>query len=108
MLFYIQILWLSGLLFYSKLLYNIIIMNICNISTILSYITIIYVLASVYYIIFTKKLGTPFLDEVNKYPTLKYLREQSKKDRRDIFYHGIITSIIILIIFRPFINCFSL
>jgi len=79
--------------------------KICNISTLLSYIASVYILASIYYLIFTKQYGTPFINEVNKIPRLKNLREDSSRKRKNIFYQGIILSIIILIILHPFYNC---
>lgn len=81
-------------------------MKICTLSTILSYIAFIYIVASIYYIIITRPYGTPFKDEVNKIPRLKRLRELSSNKRKKTFYTGLLFSSIIIISLHPFIKCY--
>jgi hypothetical protein len=81
-------------------------MELCALSTILSYIASIYILASIYYIIITRQYGTPFADEVNKIPTLKHLRETSSKKRKKTFYTGLVISSVVMLSLHPFIKCY--
>lgn len=81
--------------------------SICNISTILSYISLSYIISSIYYLVITQKYGTPFKDAINKIPRLKQLKKDSSSKRKNIFYQGIILSIVIIYIIHPFKKCFN-
>jgi hypothetical protein len=62
-----------------------------------------YVVASIYYLITTRFIGTPFRDSLTaKQLTIK---KKSADVRRNIFYQGIIGSIVGLAIFKPFHKC---
>ena len=80
-------------------------MEYCKIPLFLSYVATCYILASTYYMMMTKTIGTPFKDAVSKYPELVEIKKESANQRRKIFYTGIIISIILLVIVRPFSKC---
>lgn len=77
-------------------------MTFCKVPTILANFAAIYILTSVIYLIITRPYGTPFKDAVQKYPELVKIKENSSKKRRNAFHIGLIISIIILRITRPF------
>jgi hypothetical protein len=81
-------------------------MKICEVSTLLAYIASIYIMACIFYMVFTRRYGTPFNDALKNYPDLIKLKNDSKNKRCIIFYTGIILSIIGLFIFKPFGQCF--
>jgi len=79
-------------------------MNYCKIPIVLAYAMMIYVLASAYYMIKTRSIGTPFKDSLNKQQL--QIKKESAKIRSNIFYQGIGFSFIALLIFRPFAKCY--
>jgi len=79
----------------------------CTVSIYFAYTALVYILASIFYIIFTRQYGTPFMDAVNKYPTLVEIKKESSKKRRNIFIIGIIINITIVLLIRPFKNCIN-
>ena len=78
-------------------------MDNCTMSVYLAYGMAAYVVASIYYLITTRFIGTPFRDSL----TAKQLaiKKKSAGVRRNIFYQGIIGSIVGLAIFKPFHKC---
>ena len=80
-------------------------MNQCKVSVVLAYIAFIYILASVIYLIASRSYGTPFKDAVSKYPELVEIKRESVNKRMVLFLRGIIFSLIILLIARPFKSC---
>ena len=80
-------------------------MNICKIHPVLAYLALIYIITSVYYLIVTRKLGTPFADALKKYPELQKIKKKSANDRGNAFYTGLLISCIIVFILQPFSNC---
>ena len=78
-------------------------MSYCKIPIFLAYGMSIYVLASIYYMIRTKNIGTPFKDSLSKKQI--QIKKESAKERSRIFYQGIGGAIILLIVFRPFATC---
>lgn len=78
------------------------IMN-CKISIYLAYAMASYILGSVYYLIVTRYVGTPFKDSLTKKQLL--IKKKSANVRRNIFYQGIIISTIVLIVTKPFNKC---
>lgn len=66
-------------------------MNTCRY---LAYAAAIYTLASIYYMIRTRNIGTPFKDTLTE-EQIK-IKEESAKQRKDIFMQGIILSIVLL------------
>tara|TARA_B100000575_G_C23143220_1_gene666036 strand:+ start:6931 stop:7164 length:234 start_codon:yes stop_codon:yes gene_type:complete len=76
-------------------------MKDCKVPIIFAYIAIVYILASILYIIQTRSYGTPFKDAVRKYPDLLKIKNNSIDKRRKAFYRGLMVSIILLIFIRP-------
>ena len=78
-------------------------MKTCNISVYLAYSMATYILASLYYMIATQFVGTPFKNSL----TAKQIKIKNKSVivRRNIFYQGIAVSIVSLAIFKPFHKC---
>ena len=78
-------------------------MKQCKISIYLAYLMIIYIFGSIYYIIMTRNIGTPFKDSLLNYQ--KIIKKKSSNIRKKIFIKGIIIAIILCIIFKPFNAC---
>lgn len=79
--------------------------NICDLYPILVYVASIYIIASIYYLIVTKKFGTPFADALEKYPELKRIKEKSANERGNAFYQGLFLACVIMFIIQPFNKC---
>ncbi len=80
-------------------------MEYCKIPVFLAYILLIYVFASIYYLIVTRKYGTPFKNAVNNYPHLVQIKNESANKRRISFYNGIFISCIVIFLVKPFKKC---
>ena len=78
---------------------------LCKIPNLLAYLALIYILASVYYLIKTRNIGQPLTDAINQDPKLRQMRDYSKKRRKSIFYTGIIVSTVLMTILQPFRGC---
>ena len=87
---------------YQDIIFNYIIMN-CKISVYLAYAMAIYTLASIFYMIRTRTVGTPFRNSLTKKQLL--IKKESARVRRNIFYQGIALSTIAMLILRPFNKC---
>ena len=73
----------------------------CNRTTmILSYICIVYISASLIYLILTRSIGTPFNDSLTE--KQRCIKKESALIRKKIFLLGIIISLIGIFIVRPF------
>lgn len=72
-------------------------------SIYLAYAMAAYILGSIYYLIVTMYVGTPFKDSLTKKQLL--IKKKSANVRRNIFYQGIIISTIILTVLKPFSKC---
>tara|TARA_B100000925_G_scaffold203639_1_gene154585 strand:- start:1420 stop:1665 length:246 start_codon:yes stop_codon:yes gene_type:complete len=75
----------------------------CEMSVFLAYGMSAYVIASFYYLLFTRAIGTPFIDSLSE-SQLK-IKENSANKRRAIFYSGIILAVGVLYYFAPFSEC---
>ena len=75
----------------------------CKISIYLAYAMSIYIAASIYYLIITYNLGTPFKTSLT--PNQKIIKEKAVKKRKTIFYQGVFLSTIFLLIIKPFEKC---
>ena len=75
----------------------------CKISVFLAYGMAIYVFASIFYLIFTHNIGTPFKDSLTQRQL--NIKKQASSQRGKIFCYGIITGLIVCIIWRPFKLC---
>ena len=78
-------------------------MKSCKMSIYLAYGMLVYVFASIFYLILTFNLGTPFKDSLS--PQQLIIKRKSANQRRNIFYGGITLGIIILYITQPFQRC---
>ena len=78
-------------------------MDTCEISVYLAYGMAIYCIASLYYFIRTRSVGTPFNDSLT--PKQEKIKAESVKVRRNIFYQGIAISIVAMLVLRPFSQC---
>ena len=78
-------------------------MKNCTISVYLAYTMAAYFFSSIYYLIVSRFVGTPFYDSLTK--KQEEIKNKSVKTRRNIFYQGMIISILGLIFFKPFHVC---
>ena len=78
-------------------------MSMCKISVVLAYLMAVYCLASIYYVIATHSVGTPFKDSLT--PKQREIKDASAKVRRNIFYTGAGVSIVLMLVLRPFEKC---
>jgi len=78
-------------------------MNNCKISIYLAYSMAVYSIASMYYLIATKSVGTPFKDSLTKEQLL--IKEKSKKVRSRIFQMGLLLAMFVLFMVKPFEKC---
>ena len=81
-------------------------MKVCEVSTILAYIAAVYILTCIIYILITRQYGTPFKDALKQYPELLKIKEESTKQRTNAFYMGLLVSTIIMILKKPFGECY--
>ena len=75
----------------------------CSVSSAFAYMMFAYIIGIVYYIIFTRNIGTPFRDSLTQEQI--EIKKTSAVRRKIIFYTGIVGGIIILFITRPFSGC---
>tara|TARA_B110001450_G_C17207792_1_gene314142 strand:+ start:130 stop:372 length:243 start_codon:yes stop_codon:yes gene_type:complete len=80
-------------------------MKYCKIPIFLAYILLIYIFTSIYYLIVTRKYGTPFKNAVDNYPHLVKIKNESANKRRVSFYKGIFISSIVIYLLKPFKKC---
>lgn len=78
-------------------------MKTCQISVYLAYGMAVYCIASVFYLISTRSIGTPFRDSLSE-KQIK-IKNESANIRRGIFYTGIAIGVILLLVTRPFSKC---
>jgi hypothetical protein len=78
-------------------------MTNCEISIHLAYGMAIYVFASIFYLIFTRNIGTPFNDSLTSQQTI--IKNKSAGTRRRIFYSGIAVGCVLSFFLRPFNKC---
>ena len=78
-------------------------MKNCTISVYLAYTMAAYFFSSIYYLIVSRFVGTPFYDSLTK--KQQEIKSKSVKTRRNIFYQGMVISLLGLIFFKPFHIC---
>ena len=78
-------------------------MTVCKLSIYLAYGMLLYTFASIYYLLMTRNIGTPFNDSL----TIEQLRikKESVDVRKRVFYMGLMIGILVCIIFKPFKKC---
>ena len=81
-------------------------MKTCEVSSILAYIAAVYIMTCIIYLYTTRKYGTPFKDAVKKYPELMEIKRKSVEERSNAFYTGLIISTIVMILTKPFGDCY--
>ncbi len=72
-------------------------------SIYLAYGMAIYCISSVYYLLRTRSVGTPFNDSLT--PKQIKIKKESATVRRNIFYQGIAGAAAALFFFQPFKKC---
>ena len=75
-------------------------MNTCKVSIPLAILATTYIIASCYYVIRTRSVGTPFSDAVTQYPELMAIKQKSARTRYRVFYEGLVFAIILLLSFH--------
>ena len=75
----------------------------CKVSIILAYTMLAYTFASMYYMINTRNIGTPFKDSLNQEQIA--IRKRSANIRRNIFRNGMLIAIVGIFILKPFAKC---
>ena len=81
-------------------------MNTCEIYPIFAYLAFIYILTSLIYLCITSSYGTPFKDAVAEIPELQAIKDKSVIKRSNAFYIGVVISIAVAVLFKPFGNCY--
>ena len=81
-------------------------MKFCQVSVILAYISTIYILTSIIYLVVSQSYGTPFKNAVRKYPELLEIKTKSVEKRKKLFYTALVVSIIVMFLLNPFGSCF--
>ena len=72
----------------------------CVISVYLAYGMAVYCLASIYYFVMTRSIGTPFKDSLTE-KQIKIKRESAKK-RKTIFLQGLGAGIVLMILTQTY------
>ena len=78
-------------------------MSACKISIYLAYGMLIYTISSLFYLLMTRNIGTPFNDSLTKQQII--IKRKSANIRKKIFYMGILFGLFICYIIRPFKTC---
>ena len=78
-------------------------MKQCMLSVNLAYGMLVYLSASIMYLLITRKIGTPFNDSLT--PEQKEIKNKSAGIRRRIFYSSVLFSMIAVYIISPFQTC---
>jgi predicted membrane channel-forming protein YqfA (hemolysin III family) len=82
---------------------NIYKMDNCSMSVTLAYGMLIYILASIFYLLRTRTIGTPFYDSLTD--EQKKIKRDSANVRRNVFYLGLILSAGLVYMIPPFTKC---
>ena len=75
----------------------------CQLSVILSLAMTIYTISSIYYVVATQWMGTPFKDSLTE--KQKEIKQQSVNQRKTIFVQGVILSLVFILLGKPFFTC---
>ncbi len=78
-------------------------MEMCRVPLYLAYAMVIYCIASLYYMVRTRSIGTPFNDSLT--PKQIAIKDKSAAQRRNIFFQGIGGGLILMVVMRPFAGC---
>ena len=77
--------------------------NVCEVPVLFAYLSLIYIFASLYYLILTMCIGTPFKDSLTE--EQQKIKKKSIKKRSNIFYSGFLIGVIIICMIQPFKKC---
>ena len=75
----------------------------CTISKYLAYGMLAYTFSSIYYMVMTRNIGTPFKDSLS--PEQLQIKSEAASLRGSIFYQGIGLAIVLIFLFKPFELC---
>ena len=75
----------------------------CKLYTPLAYAMFIYIVGSIYYLIMTRNIGTPFKNSLSRRQL--EIKAMAVQQRKTIFYTGCGIALLAAIIFRPFKRC---
>ena len=79
----------------------------CKVPVAFAYMTLVYIIASLVYLIVTMNYGTPFKDNLKKYPKLLKIKMEAVRKRKNAFIIGLIIGILLCVTFKPFHTCLS-
>ena len=75
----------------------------CTISKYLAYAMLAYTFASIYYMVMTINIGTPFRDSLT--PEQLQIKADAASLRGSIFYQGIGLITVAIYLYQPFKSC---
>jgi len=75
----------------------------CTISKYLAYAMLAYTFASIYYMVMTRNIGTPFRDSLT--PEQLQIKTDAASLRGSIFYKGIGLAAVVIYLYQPFESC---
>ena len=75
----------------------------CQVSKYLAYSMAIYTLTSIYYLMRSRSVGTPFKDSLTE--EQKKIKQQSAQVRKNIFMEGTLLSAAVILATQPFKSC---
>ena len=68
--------------------------------SLLAHLLVIYALSNVFYLLFTRNIGTPFADSLTEQQ--KQIKADSGRQRRQVFLVSLVVSSFLVYWFRPF------
>lgn len=74
----------------------------CNISILLIYFGAIFIITTLYFIIFVSIFNSPLDNIINRSNTLKNIRKDTYKSYKKILLFGLCISIFLMYYFKPF------
>ena len=75
----------------------------CILSKYFAYGMLIYTLSSLFYLVSTRTIGTPFNDSLSE--EQRKIKKESAEVRKNIFVQGILLSTLLVFISQPFQKC---
>ena len=75
----------------------------CKVPIYLAYVMAAYSLASLFYMISTRNIGTPLRDSYSEEQLI--IKKESAQERGRIFYTSVAVAVIILFVVKPFHKC---
>ncbi len=77
----------------------------CVIPVYLAYAMAIYCIASFFYLVMTRDIGTPFKDSLTEKQMI--IKRNAVKQRKAIFYQGLALGLVLMVLTQPFNKCFK-